>query len=168
MRVGKGRASDVEEDTVKNGVNAILRNRKGAALVEFIMALVPMNFAFFSFTQFAQVSVADAVMHHATTVAARYAMVSYPSCIPKVGAGADSDIAAAARRAIGPFANKLSVQDVRADYRGGDPWGDFDVTATYDYQCTVPLGKLICGGGITRTITVKVPHSGARYDHACH
>ena len=152
---------------MKKGVNAILRNRRGAALVEFIMALVPMNFAFFSFTQFAQVSVASAVMHHATTVAARYAMVSYPTCIPKVGAGSDSDMTTAAQSALGPFASKTTIQGITATYSGGDPWGDFNVVATYNYQCTVPLGKLICGGGITRTITVTVPHSGARYNHAC-
>lgn len=144
----------------------LVGDRRGAVLAEFAVALVPLFYAFFCFTQFAKIAVATQVMHHATTVAARYAMVSYPACIPHVGAGEDSDLTTAARQALGPFAGSVTVQSVSASY-GGGPFGDITTTATYAYNCDVPMGRMICGSGYTHTVSVTFPHSGARYNHAC-
>jgi len=149
------------------GVKGLIRNRRGAVLAEFAVAIVPMLYAFFCFTQFSKLAIATTVMQHATTVAARYAMVAYPSCIPKTGAGPDSNLQSAATSALGPFSSNISVQGVSASYGGGDPWGDITTTATYNYRCDVPLGNTICGGNTTKTFTVTLPHSGARYNHAC-
>ena len=45
-----------------------------------------------------------------------------------------------------------------------DPYGLVTVTVTGQYQCGVPLGKVICSGGsVTFTERKSMPHQGALY-----
>ena len=149
------------------GLARLRDDQGGAVLVEFIVAFVPMIVTFFSFTQVAQLFAAGLVMRHAAVVAARDASVSHGACIPnKEDLDDEGD---AARAAVSVWNQRLHVVDVSTDYDEKDPFGDVKTTTSFAYDCTVPLGRLfVCPGGtVVRSFTVKLPHSGARYDHAC-
>lgn len=146
----------------------VLRSR-GAVLVEFVVAIVPLLVTFFSFVQLAKIASARLMVKHAAIVGARAAAViaNGNDNTPDQKAGANVDqIEAGVRAALGPWdatMRKLEVTVVDRSNRD-DPYGLVTVTVRADYGCRVPMGQLICLGK-TKTLveTFSLPHQGARY-----
>lgn len=152
--------------------NSFHGDRRGAVLVEFIIACMPLLITFFAFVQLAQITTARIVVKHATLVGARAAAVisnvngTTPDQNPW---GTDYEVGSAVKRAMGPWRDTMQNIDVSIDDKSScdDVYGPVTVTVVAEYQCSVPFGGfIVCGvdGGI-HTITQKFtfPHQGGRY-----
>lgn len=160
------------KEEAEKGLKGLHRNRKGAVLVEFLIAFMPLMMMFSSFLQVAQVATASLIGRHATVVAARAAAVitdahkNTPDAQP--GDNKD-DIVAAYTGALGPWKVTMSPVNITIDDASSkdDNFGMVTVTATTDYTCSVPFGnRLVCttlGGTHEIKNVVKFPHQGACY-----
>jgi len=155
----------------KRGVRSIHNDRRGAVLVEFIVALMPLLITFFSFVQLAQIVVAHLMVKHATIIGARAAaVISNGKCnTPDQKQGKnDDEIKKAVEAGLGIWKSDEKVKSftVEIDDQSSwqDPYGAITVKVDADFNCRVPLGRLICGTG-THKISQKFgfPHQGARY-----
>ena len=153
-------------------VESLHANRKGAVLVEFLIAFMPLMIVFSSFVQVSQVATASLVAHHATVVAARAAAVisNEHKNTPDAKAGDNKgEIVNAFTTALGPWAHTMSPVDIEIKDESSeeDNFGWVEVTATTEYTCSVPFGsRLVCGGGsgkVSFTRVAKFPHQGACY-----
>jgi Flp pilus assembly protein TadG len=159
------------KDQKKSGLGRLHKDRKGAVLVEFLVAVMPLMITFSSFVQVAQVATARLVVKHSAIVAARAAAVisNAHSNTPDQKKGDNKDeIEAAVRAALGPWAQTMDSIKVEIDDQssGGDPYGMVQVTVTTEYHCSVPFGStIVCKAGGARTMTMKAafPHQGACY-----
>ena len=147
------------------------RDRKGAVLVEFLIAFMPLMMTFSSFVQVAQIATASLVARHSTVVAARAAAVisnKYKNT-PDAAVGKNKgEVTAAYEAALGPWAPTMTAVDVEIndDALKEDVFGMVEVTSTALYSCSVPFGNfLVCGGSRKHQITksVKFPHQGGCY-----
>lgn len=147
-------------------------DERGAVLVEFLVALMPLMITFSSFVQLSQIATARVVVKHATIVGARAAAVisnaNHNTPDQKSGDNV-GDIREGVRAALGPWLQTMRRVDVDIQDQSdcSDPYGLVTVTVSADYKCSVPFGgQLLCGThGGTHDITFKVgfPHEGARY-----
>ena len=148
-----------------NAKAGLRRDQRGAVLVEFVVVLVPRLTIFFVFTQLSAVAIAKLRFKHATVIGARAAAVfsnSGDNC-PECSGSGQSEVNAAVRAALqgsGVTVLSASVQD---SSNRDDPYNLVQVRVTGVYNCTVPLGRVICGGMLPFTETKSMPHQGARY-----
>jgi Flp pilus assembly protein TadG len=160
------------QNTASGSLRKLHKDRKGAVLVEFLVAVMPLMITFSSFVQVAQVATARLVVKHSAIVAARAAAVitNAHNNTPDQKKGDNKDvIEASVRAALGPWAKTMDSIQVEIDDQssGGDPYGMVQVTVTAEYHCSVPFGStIVCKGGGARTIKMKAafPHQGACYD----
>ncbi|WP_394828301.1 TadE/TadG family type IV pilus assembly protein [Pendulispora albinea] len=150
------------------------REERGAVAVEFLIAFMPLLYAFLCFTQMAFGFTAGVVMRHATTVVARYASV-VEGCVPHVAEAAEGEgnenYMAAAKAALGPWNGRITVEKINVSYPGGSgagcskPFGDVSTTVAFRYQCGVPIGKnIFCRSGVlSKEIRAVSPNHGACY-----
>jgi Flp pilus assembly protein TadG len=147
-------------------------DRRGAVLVEFLVAFMPLMITFSSFVQVAQIATASLVTKHATIVGARAAAVitNEHNNTPDQKKGKNLDqIEASVQAALGPWAK--TMKNVRVDVTDettkDDPYGNIRVNVTADYKCSVPFGGfVVCGkNGGTHTFRMNAayPHQGACY-----
>jgi hypothetical protein len=153
------------------------RDARGAVLVEFLVAVMPLMITFFSFLQIAQIAQARLVMKHATIVGARAAAVmsNKNKNTPDMGEGSseksDETITNAVRLGLGPWDSTINNLKVKVDDHSNceseGVFDDVEVTVTGDYKCSVPFGGfLVCGmHGGTHSFkqSYAFPHQGARY-----
>ena len=144
--------------------------RRGAVLAEFVVAIVPLLTIFFVFIQISAIAAARLRFKHAAVIGARCAAVTSnkngtcPDCKDVDG---DAEVNAAVRAGLGstaPFYENVSASvNDRSSER--DPFGLVTVTATANYRCGVPLGRIICGADSAVPFTEKksMPHQGANY-----
>jgi Flp pilus assembly protein TadG len=157
----------------KRSMKELRKDTRGAVLVEFLVALMPLSITFFSFVQIAQIATARVVVKHATTVGARGAavMANTHNNTPDQPPGQGMDVVKkGVMAAMGPWAKTMSNVDVKVDDKSGCDDKVFEmVTVTVDaqYNCSVPFGSfLVCGtkGGKHRIKeTYAFPHQGASY-----
>lgn len=147
------------------------RDERGAVLVEFLVALMPLMITFSSFVQLSQIATARVVVKHATIVGARAAAVmsnKNHNTPDQKGDGA-TDIKEGVNAALGPWVRTMKQVDVEVDDQSScsDPYGMVSVTVKADYRCSVPFGGfLLCGtSGGKHSIAYKIgfPHEGARF-----
>ncbi len=143
---------------------------RGAVLVEFVIAIVPMMITFFGFTQVAKIYTANLAVRHGAIAAARAAIVISDENDNNPGNnGSKQEIKQAAALAMLPWIEDRSLTDVRVtiDDRSSrrDVYGPVTAKVRAIYHCRVPLaGKLICPASV-RMVSgeATMPHQGARY-----
>ena len=147
-------------------------DKKGAVLVEFLVALMPLMITFSCFVQLAQSATAKLVVKHSAIVGARAAAVisNKNNNTPDQPKGANqADIEAGVKAALGPWLPHMQSVQVQVEDTSScdDPYGLVKVTVTVEHKCEVPFGgRLICGaGGATHRFkqAYSFPHQGARY-----
>jgi Flp pilus assembly protein TadG len=156
----------------RGSLRSLHSDRKGAVLVEFLVAFMPLMITFSSFVQVAQVATARLVVKHSAIVAARAAAVitnAHNNTPDQKKGDNKGEIEAAVRAALGPWSKTMDSIQVEIDDQssGADPYGMVQVTVKAQYHCSVPFGStIVCKAGGARTITMKAafPHQGACYD----
>ena len=160
--------SQARERTVKG----LRSDKRGAVLVEFAVAFMPLMITFSSFVQLQQMATARLVVKHATIIGARGAAVmSNKNRNTPDAPDADNDdqVKNGVLAALGPWRGTMSNVDVKIDDTSTceDPYGMVSVTVTADYKCSVPFANsFICGADRTHTFKPMIsrfPHQGARY-----
>jgi Flp pilus assembly protein TadG len=152
-------------------------DRRGAVLVEFMVALLPLLTTFFVSLQVMQLATARLMVKHANILGARAAAVfaNTAGVTPDQPVGVNQDkIEMAVMGSLGPYANAITVK-VTVDDKAtcSDPYGPVTVKVEGTVRCFVPLGQIICKsrapfGGAQRAAvvfkdSVTMPHQGARY-----
>jgi Flp pilus assembly protein TadG len=165
LRFGRDRARALHED------------RRGAVLVEFMVAIFPLLTTFFVSLQVMQLASARLMVKHATILGARAAAVfaNTAGVTPDQPTGLNQDkIENAVMGALGPFSQSVTVK-VRVDDKAtcDDPYGPVTVKVEGTVRCVVPLGQTIClgrapfGGASRASVVFKdsvtMPHQGAKY-----
>jgi Flp pilus assembly protein TadG len=146
--------------------------RRGAALAEFVIAVVPLLATSFAFLQLTKLQTAKLLLGHAAVCAARTAAVS--SNVHANNPGAQRGDETLPRRAVevalAPWLAARSLDDLVVDVDDAsseaDPSGPVTVTVTASVACGVPMmGRVLCRG--PRKVlhaTATMPHQGARYE----
>jgi hypothetical protein len=153
----------------------LVKDKKGAVLAEFVVAIFPLLTIFFVFVQLSMLAVAGLIVKHSAIVGARAAAV-YSNVHHNVPDRCKDDgkqkIDDGVRAAVGPWQNRIVTNvTVRDQSSLGDDDGVYDlvtVMVTAQVRCDVPLGRIICGRtGIHQIVETKsMPHQGARYTMA--
>jgi len=154
------------------GLRGLRGDVRGAVLVEFVVAIVPILMMFFTFIQLSKVATARLIVKHATIIGARAAAViaNEHENVPDQPKGQNQkEIDAAVKNALGPWwyrrGGVMNVQ-VRVDDRSSksDPYGWVEVRVSAVYQCNVPMGWIACRGrSKLLEEAYRMPHQGARY-----
>jgi len=136
----------------------VVRHHRGAVLIEFLVAIIPMLMIFFSIAQISALGYTSLLVHHAAYVAARAYAVVHPGIYDS---GPPSDVQSAAGLVLARVPGNLSVTT-----RDVDPMSEqlATTTVTLDYPCGVPLGAmLVCGASMRRTLTAQAsfPNQGS-------
>lgn len=156
----------------KRGLKELKSDKRGAVLVEFAVAFMPLMITFSSFVQLQQMATARLVVKHSTVIGARAAAVISNSGknTPDQKPGDNADqIRAGVMSGLGPWKNTMSNVDVKVDDKSScdDPYGMVSVTVTAEYKCSVPFSNLfMCGVGkkhLFKPMTARFPHQGARF-----
>ena len=151
---------------------ALHRDKRGAVLVEFLVAFMPLMITFSCFVQLAQMATAKLVVKHSAIVGARAAAVisNKNKNTPDQKKGDNqADIESGVHAALGPWDGTMSTVRVVVDDKSScdDPYGLVKVTVTAEHQCRVPFGGRLLCGAVNATHTLEqaysMPHQGARY-----
>lgn len=137
---------------------------RGAAMVEFVIAIVPVLMVFFAWVQLGQLYTAHLLMKHAALVAARAGTVMIEPDHNPGATGGEADVQAAANAAIGPMSRKLQL--TTSITGSGSYSGLVTAKVSGKFTCSVPLGRnLVCGGGVKDMpeFQVQLPLQGANY-----
>jgi Flp pilus assembly protein TadG len=156
----------------KRKLGDLKNDKRGAVLVEFLVAVMPLMITFSCFVQVSSIATARLVVKHSAIVGARAAAViaNGKKNTPDQKQGDNKgEILMGVRAAMGPWIKTMNNVNVQVDDQSScaDPYGMVTVTVTADYRCSVPFGgRLLCGAvGATHTLKQKyaMPHQGARY-----
>ena len=137
---------------------------RGAVIVEFAVAFMPLALVFFTFVQLGQVYTASLVLRHAAIQGVRTAAVVLP---PNPGnVGKPEDVDRAVHLSLGPWDKRFTILEVKkTPARAPYELVTIEVKATY--HCSVPLGQRIACGADSllelNPIVVQYPNQGARY-----
>lgn len=155
------------------------RRRRGAAMVEFMIAIVPVLMIWTVCWQLSRVYTGRLMLKHAATIGVRAAAVTHDNQnLPKPKNAKDDQedgqkaVENAVGKALGPWQNtairnvEVTIDDSsnRDEYDG--PFGLVTVKVKATFKCDVPMAKyMVCGGGasIDWEETANYPHQGARY-----
>ncbi len=163
----------IKSKPAKRGLH---EDRRGAVLVEFMVALFPLLATFFVSLQVIQLATVRLVVKHSTILGARAAAVfaNQNNVTPDQPQGLNQDkIENAVKGGIGPFDRSVQVEvQVTDNSSCEDPYGPVKTHVKATVKCVVPLGQIICKtGGFTPGQGVSVvfedevtmPHQGAKY-----
>ena len=166
--------SQSRKGTIESALSRLKRlnkDKRGAVLVEFAIAFMPLMITFSSFVQLQQMATARIALKHATIIGGRAASVisnrnkNTPDAEDNDGV---SEIKKGVVAGLGPWKKRITV-DVKVDDAStcADPYGMVSVTVNADYNCTVPFANLfMCGRSKTHSFKPMIsrfPHQGARY-----
>jgi Flp pilus assembly protein TadG len=145
-------------------------DKRGAVLVEFVVAFVPLMTVFFVFVQLSQLAVARLIVKHSAVVGARAAAVYHNehTNVPEMCAdNGKAKVDSAVRAAVGHWSDRITTTTNVSDSSNRDSNGMYNlvtVRVNAVVRCRVPLGRLMCPGGVALMTDVKsLPHQGARY-----
>jgi hypothetical protein len=149
------------------------RNTRGAVLAEFVIAIVPVLTAFFSFVQLSKLATGRLVVKHGAIIGARAAavMTNAHENNPGQEAGLHEDeVKQGVQMAMLPWLlnGAMSGVSVKVEDTSDeeDPYNWVNVEVTTTYNCNVPMGgAIVCGLGRTKTLksAYRMPHQGAIY-----
>ncbi len=149
----------------------IPRGKKGAVLVEFVFAFMPICTLFLCLCQISRYAIARMVVMHAAEVSVRACAViadPEPGSSKQVD-GTVQDVITAAHTVMKPFGgsngNEISITDPTCTHQGEPNGGTDSVTITGTYTCEIPLARnLVCATGPkVWDVTAEFPHQGATY-----
>jgi Flp pilus assembly protein TadG len=159
----------------KNKTRSFRRGTRGAVLVEFIFAFMPLMILYLCMAELVHYfTIREVVMHAANAGARACAVVGEDGQFQPGGKdynGPASDYKEAVKWALKPWEStqifQLDQNALKCDIGASatDPYGADTVTVKGTYTCIVPIAKVvICNGG-TKTMEVKssFPHQGAKY-----
>lgn len=140
------------------------KGQKGAVMVEFIIAAIPILMMLFTFTQASLAYTANLLLRHAAITGARSAAVILP---PNPGnVGTEADIDKAVHRSLGPFDQTFASMKITKTPASGQ-YELVTVEIDAAYKCQVPMGgRLMCGlDGLMdmKHIVAQYPNQGAKY-----
>ncbi len=156
----------------KGSFQDLHKYNRGAVLVEFAIAFMPLMITFSSFVQLQQMATARIVVKHSAIVGARAAAVisnRARNTPDQADADNEDEVKKSVESALGPWKRTMRNINVKVDDTStcADPYGMVSVTVTADYECSVPFSNLfMCGVGKTHSfkpMTAQFPHQGARY-----
>lgn len=146
--------------------------QRGAVLVEFALAFLPLLILFFTTAQLAKMATARLAVKHSAIVGARAAAVlsNVNDNVPDQKQGSQqNEIDNAVKAALGPWWQlegpimtvKVTVTDSSTR---DDPYNWVEVNVKAQYACRLPFGFLVCGG-LTKELkeNYRMPHQGAQY-----
>jgi hypothetical protein len=150
---------------------------RGAILVEFWFAFVPLFTIFLCLCELTRYFTTREVAVHAASIAVRScAVIDRVNPGPDLGLnGKSEEVRAAVLEALGPWhengSGNLSLEDVQCKGTGdpADPHHPDEVTVQLWYRCSIPIAReLVCerhGAVHLKRVTVRdrFPHQGARY-----
>ena len=160
-------------------------SNRGAVLVEFAMAFLPVYAIFAVLMEVTRYSIARVAIQHAASVSVRAcAVIQKPQNKGKDGVnGPESDIEKAGKVALLPWTLKQTLSDVSVECpEQGDVAGTDVAKVTATYHCAVPIGgQLVCGAMAFTTINAtnnvvlsdpttkielqaRMAHQGASYE----
>jgi Flp pilus assembly protein TadG len=137
---------------------ALVRDARGAVLVEFVVAIMPMLMVFFTIAQLSALGYTSLLVKHAAFVAARAEAVVNPGMSDS---GSEADVTAAANLVLARVPAGASVHSTSAAAQSQNM---DTTTVTVIVPCSVPLGNvLVCGSGRTHTMTAQAsfPNQGS-------
>ncbi|MET0340490.1 MAG: hypothetical protein ABW252_05780 [Polyangiales bacterium] len=153
---------------------SLAADERGAAMVEYLIAFLPVMMLFASIWQVADAYAAHLIVQRAASAAGRAASVVLPDD-PFFYGGAPVDVYEGVRRAQIERAAHLvlvasskiaAAPEVRIE---GTFSGNGPITATVDarYRCYPGWGVLVCGvdGLLPLTASARYPYHGARYGY---
>lgn len=146
-------------------------DRRGAAAVEFVVAMVPLFLTLFCFMQVGKMYTANLVFQHAATIAARSAAVVVEPTINPGDNGSEDDVKQVARLALGAWQTAIRDLDVEitSDASATNVNGMVTATLTGNFACGVAMGAtIVCGIDRMAPLkaTARFPLQGARYQIA--
>lgn len=129
-------------------------NVRGAALAEFVVAIMPILMLIFCTAQYSVLAVAKIVTKHAAYVGARAAIVACTE--PGASANGLGEVQNAVMVAYGPVL-KLGkpTASITAGACSETSQSLLTVTVSAPLRCGVPLGGLLVCGGPTKTLTAS-------------
>ncbi|MBP9113326.1 MAG: pilus assembly protein [Polyangiaceae bacterium] len=153
-----------------------MKQKRGAAIVEFVVVLMPLLALFFGSAQAHQLYQANLIVKHASIVAVRAAAVLHDQEGHELGD--PTEVKDAAYAAIGPYNSDtetaaktkppITLLGANTAYEGGGgQYGMLRTTVETSFACTVPLGSLIVCGADRKKIVKQsslFPHQGADYE----
>ena len=157
---------------------SLRRDARGAAMIEFAFASMPLLCTFMGLSQMGKMYQANLAFKNSASIAARAAAVIANSTgtinPPPPGGQRSSDPQAEIQQAavvgLGRWAQGGWYRDVRVDVNDqsseSDPYGMICVTVHASYNCGVPLGNgIVCGldRKVEQQASACHPHQGARY-----
>jgi len=155
----------------KKGIKSLHKDKRGAVLVEFLVAVMPLMITFSSFVQLQQIATARLMVKHSAVVGARAAAVITNKNKNTPDQKQDENfktVEAGIIAALGPWSKTMTVSPKIEDASScADPFGMVTVTVNANYKCSVPFGgRIVCGLGARhdfQNIKYSMPHQGARY-----
>lgn len=139
-------------------------DERGAVLAEFVIAIMPMLIALFTFLQLGQIYMASLMTLHAANAGARAAAVVLPPNPGNVGKPEDVDVAV--HRAYGLYDREFARIDIEKTPASA-PFELVTVEVRALYKCHVPLGaRIVCGADALLEIppaVARFPNQGASY-----
>jgi Flp pilus assembly protein TadG len=138
------------------------KDEKGAVMVEFALAIVPVLIIFFGTVQYCVCAYVNLIVHHGAFVAARCMAVVHPGmpdagktedCTTGVNSlfGTDSTLKATVTLQSPPAATAEQLDTTEVELK---------------YKCTIPLGDVVaCGRGkqMTMKAIASFPNQGSSY-----
>jgi hypothetical protein len=148
---------------------------RGAVYVEFIIAFAPLFVMFMGLCQLAGLYSGKLVCLHAAEMAVRAGVVVIPDDPQFYGVA--KGVISGKRRADVEQAAKLAakgsggLQGVSVEFTPDGSLGGnvvLKVKVKAQYQCMIPVGRLVVCGGGTRTLTgeASMPNQGANYEYS--
>lgn len=151
-------------------MSALHTNRRGAAMVELLVILVPLMTLFLSMLELTRLAIAHLLLERAAGMAVRACAVMKDQ--PKNcewDPDADALIQRAATEAIRPWTEaSLALDSVQCQTK--KPSGEDSVQVRAQFRCIVPIARdILCNaeqGAPSRAVTARASyaHQGANYD----
>jgi Flp pilus assembly protein TadG len=143
------------------GRKRIRGDQRGAVIVEFALAILPVLMIFFGTVQWCCCAYVNLILHHGAFVAARCNAVVHPG-MPD--AGKAEDCTTAVNTLLATSTKDKATVTLTGGAATSETVGVTEVKLTY--KCTIPLGNVVaCGPSREQKWTAKAsfPNQGSAY-----
>jgi TadE-like protein len=147
----------------KEGAGGLARDREGAAMVEFAIAILPILITFFGMFQWGILAYVHLLVKHGAFIAARAEAVVHPH-MPD--SGPQTDVHAGVMMLFKHTPVKAEDVTIEANLPSETDETLDNVTVKVDFKCGVPLGNVVACGGSKHykfAETASFPNQGSSY-----
>jgi TadE-like protein len=153
-------------------VTGLHHDRRGAAMVEFIVILVPLLTLFLSMIELSRLAIAHLLLERAAGMAVRACAVvkDQPANCEVSGAEADHLIELAATKGVSPWTDTNILVDA-VECRTQKPSGEDTLQLRARFRCVVPIARnILCSTPRpdqpnTAPLSIRAVSATARYAH---